>query len=324
MKVRALLSAACGVGPGVAFLAALSALCLFGQSLSLGDRLAHFPFYWALLALGLFVRASYIKRRMLAALAAALFLVHAVPVVSLWLRDSPPPARSEKHTVLTVVSANLYAHNSRKPEALAKLTNLSPDVLVLLELGDEWQAALKPLLEKYPHNFGTQGTTWMLSRHPLRMAARTEMKVADSARYDVLLEATVLAAESAIRVVAIHPPPPRGSDRVAQQRLQAADYALALQRDEDATHRMLIGDFNTTPFSAVFRHIVQTTGLRNAGKGRGYHPTWGPGLPDEPLLPWLGIPIDHALVSDEVLVDDWMVGEMPGSDHRYQRLRLRF
>jgi endonuclease/exonuclease/phosphatase (EEP) superfamily protein YafD len=223
-----------------------------------------------------------------------------------------------------VVSANLYANNVRMPEALAKLLELSPDLLVLMEVNDEWRAVLKPVLEKYPHTVGTGGATWLLSRHPLRMAARTEMKASGSARYDVLLEATVLAPGSAIRVVAIHPPPPRGSARIAQQRSQASDYALALQRDKNAPHRILIGDFNTSPFSAIFRHIVQTTGMRDASKGRGYHPTWGPRLPDEPILPWLGIPIDHALVSDQILVEDRRLGEMPGSDHRYQQMKLRF
>lgn len=322
--MRSLIAGIFSVSFGAAVLAAITALCFSGEQLSAGDRLSHFPLYWALLAFGIVVRALFRKRWLLSAFGGILFLVHAVPVASLWLPPDHAPAPAPQAAELTIVSANLYANNRRKPEAVAKLMELSPDILVLMELGNEWQSALKPVLEKYPHTLGTGGATWLLSRHPLRMAVRTDMKAPGSARYDVLLEATVLAPGSAIRVVAIHPPPPRGSARIAQHRSQASDYALALQRDKEVPHRILIGDFNTSPFSAVFRHIVQTTGLKDASKGRGYHPTWGPRLPREPMLPWLGIPIDHALVSDQILVVERRVDKMPGSDHRYQQMTLRF
>lgn len=238
---------------GVAFLVAVSALILVGQHTCLGDRLSHFALYWAILAMGLTVRALLKKRWFIGGFGGIVFLLHAVPVASLWLPDDPTAALSEKAAELTVVSANLYANNARKPEALAKLLALSPELLVLMEVGTEWEPVLKPLLDKFPHTLGTEGGTWLLSRHPLRLAKRTEMKVAGSATPNALLEATVLVSNSAIRVVAVHAPTPRGSVRVAQQWNQAAEYSLALRRDKDARHRMLIGDLNTTAFSAVFR-----------------------------------------------------------------------
>lgn len=314
----------CSLASGAAILAAVTALCFLGEYLSLGDRLSHFPIYWALFALVIVVCSLFGKRWKLCALGGLLFLVHAVPVASLWVPEDLVPSASERVAELIVVSANLFSDNARKPEALAKLMELSPDVLVLMEVTGEWQAVLKPVFEKFPHTLGTGEGTWLLSRHPLRMAQCTEMKAAGSAEFSALSEATVIVSGSAIRVVAIHALTPRGSARIARQWNQATDYAQALQRDKDAPNQMLIGDFNTTPFSAVFRHIVHTTGLRDSSKGRGYHPTWGPRLPKEPMLPWLGIPIDHALVSDQVLVEDRRVGEMPGSDHRYQQLKLRF
>lgn len=292
--------------------------------MSLGDRLSHFTFYWALLALGLVVWALVGRKWLLCAWAGILLAVHTVPVASLWLPDAHVPAVSEKHAELTVVSANLYVENRRKSEAVAKLMELSPDLLVLTEVGAEWRSELNTVFEKFPHSLGTNGGLWLLSRYPLRMAACTEMEAAGSEKSNAMLEATVIVSGSAIRVVAIHAPTPRGSARIRQQWSQATDYALALQRDEKSTCRMLIGDFNTTPFSAVFRHIAKTTALRDASKGYGYHPTWGPRLPREPMLPWLGIPIDHALVSEQILVKERRLGEMPGSDHRFQQMKLWF
>lgn len=309
---------------GAAILAVLSALCFTGERLSVGDFLSHFPAYWALLALGFALCAAVKRRWVFCAVGAGLFFIHAVPVVSLWLPDRRAPSSSEKAATLTVVSANLYASNARKPEALAELMKLSPDVLILIEIGREWRTVLKPILGNYPHGVGTGGTIWMLSRHPLRRTASTEIRMPGLASSSPMLEATVMVTDSAIRIVGIHATRPKGSVGIAQQRNQAADYVQAFERDSEARHRLLIGDFNTTPFSAVFRHIVQITGLRDASKGRGYQPTWGPRLPREPMLPWLGIPIDHALVSEQVLVEDRRIGEMPGSDHRYQQMKLRF
>lgn len=70
-------------------------------------------------------------------------------------------------------------------------------------------------------------------------------------------------------------------------------------------------------------HIWNACG-NNAAAGYGYRVTWGPQLPLEPLLPWLGIPLDHTLVSPHIKVNAADIGETPGSDHRWQRVRIQF
>jgi endonuclease/exonuclease/phosphatase (EEP) superfamily protein YafD len=85
-----------------------------------------------------------------------------------------------------------------------------------------------------------------------------------------------------------------------------------------------MGDFNTTAFSPTFRFILSQTGLRDTARGKGYTPTWGPRMPDEPWLPWFGIPIDHVLVSDSVRVLAREIGPPLGSDHRWILTQLAF
>ena len=72
---------------------------------------------------------------------------------------------------------------------------------------------------------------------------------------------------------------------------------------------IVAGDFNTTPWSPHFRDLLATTGLRDAGTGRGWLPTW-PGR-----LGPAGIPIDHVLVRGEVAVTGLRRGPDVGSDH---------
>jgi endonuclease/exonuclease/phosphatase (EEP) superfamily protein YafD len=81
--------------------------------------------------------------------------------------------------------------------------------------------------------------------------------------------------------------------------------------------KLLVGDLNATPWSAPFRALLRGTGMRDARRGRGVHPTWPAG---DALL---RIPIDHVLVSPDVRVDAVRVGAPIGSDHLPLTVDLR-
>jgi endonuclease/exonuclease/phosphatase (EEP) superfamily protein YafD len=137
-----------------------------------------------------------------------------------------------------------------------------------------------------------------------------------------ILAATVVTGGKRLRLAAIHPPTPGPSITVLNQRVLALGCRQELQADPRADARVLMGDFNTTPFSPTFRFIVKQTGLRDSAQGFGYVPTWGPRLPREPWLPWIGLPIDHVLVSTNVDVLTREVGPPLGSDHRWVTVKL--
>jgi endonuclease/exonuclease/phosphatase (EEP) superfamily protein YafD len=74
---------------------------------------------------------------------------------------------------------------------------------------------------------------------------------------------------------------------------------------------LVVGDLNTTPYSHAFENFISTSGLKDARKGRGFLPTWGP------LSPWpLRLPIDHILLSKGLEATSLNVGPDVGSDHR--------
>jgi endonuclease/exonuclease/phosphatase (EEP) superfamily protein YafD len=73
----------------------------------------------------------------------------------------------------------------------------------------------------------------------------------------------------------------------------------------------VIGDFNVTPFSAVFKKFINTSKLSYCGYGHGYQPTWQ----KSPLLPPLRLALDHCFYSDIIEVLDFYTGEETGSDH---------
>ena len=79
-----------------------------------------------------------------------------------------------------------------------------------------------------------------------------------------------------------------------------------------------VGDFNSTAWSPYFSDLLNQTRLHDARLGFGLQPTW----PTRQIL--LRIPIDHALVSEEVTVHDFRAGPDVGSDHFPVILDLSF
>ncbi|MCP4501446.1 MAG: hypothetical protein GY822_15915 [Deltaproteobacteria bacterium] len=73
---------------------------------------------------------------------------------------------------------------------------------------------------------------------------------------------------------------------------------------------VLAGDFNATPWSIVFQNFLDETGLHNAAYARGGGTTWPTFLP---LM--FRIPIDHILLSKQLVSTSFLVGPEMGSDH---------
>jgi endonuclease/exonuclease/phosphatase (EEP) superfamily protein YafD len=83
----------------------------------------------------------------------------------------------------------------------------------------------------------------------------------------------------------------------------------ALIGGPDADRTVLLGDFNCTPWSPVFRDLVTTAGLRSTAMGVGLSPTW--------FSRWLplGLTVDHILVGTAINAQGHEVGRDVGSDH---------
>src|SRR5207247_2261402 len=72
---------------------------------------------------------------------------------------------------------------------------------------------------------------------------------------------------------------------------------------------VVLGDFNTTPWSVKFSELIQNSGLSETPIGRGLTATW---MSKSPLL---GLPIDHILVGRDVHIAHQEVGGNIGSQH---------
>ncbi|MGK2953558.1 MAG: endonuclease/exonuclease/phosphatase family protein [Thiobacillus sp.] len=233
------------------------------------------------------------------------FWLLAVPLPWLTASSPAPNAGNEKipnAKVLAVASANVPLENHDTAALVRWLAAAKPDVLVLHEVSPGYAKGLGAL-DAYPfrHLMPRQDPFGMavLSRFPLGEIQTVEDE--DGIRHiDALLDWN----GQPVRLTAFHPMPPisQHDHSVRNQKLQGL--AKAAKASEHPA--IVAGDLNATPWSNAFSKLNQA-GLRRAS---GLAPTWpavGRG--------WMGIPIDHVLVTQQWSVVEQQVGPKLGSDH---------
>ena len=208
---------------------------------------------------------------------------------------------------LRVLLLNAETSNRRCDLVKALIRDKNPDLFVLEEVDDRWLDELKELRASYPHavtapredNFGIA----LYSQRPLLDAKIVHLGEAEVPS----VVAEVEIGNRRLTVLGTNPLPPGSPDYARFRNEQLAAIPKFLSGRKGPV--ILLGDLNTTPWSAHFKRLVHETGLIDSSGGRGIQPTWPANL-----LP-LRIPIDHCLVSPDVKVLSKQVGPKVGSDH---------
>lgn len=244
--------------------------------------------------------------------ALVLAMVNGICIAPLFIGAAPPLV--EDHARLTVMLANVNAHDGDPVQLLAAVEEGAPDVLLLEEVASRWQDVIGRLEETYPHrimkiredNFGIA----LLSRVPWSHA---EVEFTGDAKLPSI-HATFALDGRTLHLLGTHPLPPLGSEysKLRDQQLRAVAKRIAAVEGT----WILLGDLNTTRYTATFRDLVDQTGLVDTATGRGLSPTW------PAMFPPLWIALDHCLVSEEIRVLSRETGPAIGSDHLPLHLEL--
>jgi hypothetical protein len=203
--------------------------------------------------------------------------------------------------------SNVLTSNENKAALTKLVKTLQPDVLVLLEIDDDWVKSLKVLDSIYPHtkllpsgdNFGIG----ILSRYPLKtvQVLRFVSPLVPSITADIELN------NSVIHIVATHPLPPVSTIFFEGRNLhykRLAEYVTSINGS-----KLVIGDFNTTMFSPWYEKFIADSGLKSASQAFGIQPTW------MTFLPIFRIQLDYAFVDPMTRVKHFEVLPSVGSDH---------
>jgi len=268
------------------------------------DLLSHFRVHYAVIlalsATGLLLFKP--RNRCLVPLAGLLFTLGI-----LWGSTRPVPQIARIAAPTQLLSINVYAGNRQLQKVEDYVRQVDPDVLVLLEVTPRWQAVLDRLCQRYPHH------TIRTGPQPFGIAVFSRVPVESSQVLD-LGHSGVPAVSNRMRLngqplelLAVHTLPPISARSTAVRNRQLADVAEYARRSSSPL--IVIGDLNLTPWSIWFRRLLEHSCLLDTRNGFGRQPTW------PARAGWLGIPIDHCLVSAECVIDWRSCGPDLGSDH---------
>ncbi len=275
------------------------------------ELLNHFQFQYFLASVVILMILAALRRWRIVILAGAAFIVSSSAVAPMWFRPQGVDASATTTQVtstIRILHANVLSSNKHRAALLDLITREKPDLVMLQEINNQWLESLAPLESDYPFtciatredNFGMA----VYSRMPLLDAVVRQF---GSARFPSMTFQIQLD-DAVVDVIASHPMPPSSAAAQSsrdEQLMQVASFA------ERRVHPLIIvGDLNTTMWTASYHNLCETLGLTNAREGFGILPSWPTHLPAI-----MRIPIDHCLISDELLVRDCRLGPKIGSDH---------
>lgn len=311
-----------GKGLGARMLGALAQLLVFGlffaTALSFLGRFswvfelfAHFrPHLAAASALALIV-CALARSRTAIAVSLVLVFINAAPLVL--YRASVPETSDKAGVTLNVLELNLHGEGADSEKFRRLLRRENPDVVLLTELPRDIDHRLGEATVRYPYKLFSdrdgifevlvlsrwRPTSWHVDRS---VADWLPLLVAD-----LCADAPSDGLSSCVRMVGLHPPPPFGVNADRRDRMLAMAARFATKAG--GRPGLVMGDLNVTPWAPTFTALVKDAGLVDTGRMRGLSATW------ISRSPFLGLFIDHILVSRNVSVLESKVWEGVGSDH---------
>jgi endonuclease/exonuclease/phosphatase (EEP) superfamily protein YafD len=212
----------------------------------------------------------------------------------------PAYAAESGESPLRIMAFNVHLPNTDSAAVAEEVERQDPDVVALIELGPEKQAAADRLAARYPYRAECMATMncHMLLLSKIPISAVDLQSVGNGPPY---VRARLGGAFEGLNIIAVHtirPPWYRAQNQ------QLEELVSLLQNIEG--RKIVMGDFNATPFSRLNRQFALSSGLKRI--------TWLPSWPAFFALPQLAI--DHIFLSPGLRVlKEPVIGESAGSDH---------
>ena len=208
---------------------------------------------------------------------------------------------------LSVLNANVLLGNDDYSAVLAMVERRDPDIVVLLESGISWEAAMRPLHDEYGYRLGepVPNAYGLLLYSKLPFEGEVQMRVAEGV--PSVTGTLTLRDGSRVRIDAVHPEPPWPGDDVGER--DAELVLVGREIREDGRASLIVGDLNDVAWSKTSRLFLDVAGMEDPREGRGLIPTFNAKWP---LMRW---PLDHLFVSPHWELIDLAREDDIGSDH---------
>ncbi len=286
-------------------------LGFFGELHPIFDAFAHFRIHLAVLtgvsaipALLLGLWREGLMAIVLALTALATVLVPAkAPAAT---KPAAAPADTAGQPQYKLMQMNLRYDNKDQADVIRLIARETPDVITLQEVSNDWRSKLKAIEARYPYNLFCRSTkriggVAILSRRPFALGT-TPQCVGNSL---MALARIDFGGRSAL-VAALHlgwPWPFEQAENVEEMQ----PYLVRL-----GGPMILAGDFNAVPWSETLKSV---TGYSNTRLVEGLRPSWLINGTFAHAARWIGLPIDHILVSERISPEGIETLQPVGSDH---------
>ena len=220
-------------------------------------------------------------------------------------------------TPLTVMTANLNYLNEDIELARAALLKADADVLVTHETDKAVQAGITSLANHYRYRLALptprkRMRTVIWSKFPMRDG---QLMLEDAVEPTGAMAVVELEEGREVVVMGLH------LNHAGRRNQGIQVEAVARLLEGRPYPRVIMGDFNATPWSWAMIRVAQLSRTRLLP---GYRVTWRGEYPSKlGMLPAvLGQPIDHILVSQGIGLERIETVVIPGSDHLAVKARL--
>ncbi len=217
------------------------------------------------------------------------------------LLPAAPTATVPAHgTPVRVLVLNVLTSSSNHDAVRQLIADTDPDIIGLVEVDQRWLDALAPVLAEYA------GRIEAPRNDNFGLALYARGPVTGGVEYFDSIRPSIVAELGPVSVILIHPlPPVSASASAALDR----EFAAVSTRARTLRNVLMMGDFNTSPWSRAFRRLLSFSGLCDSRDGFGIQPTFPSSL-------WLArIPIDHLLHACTIGVTNRRIERHVGSDH---------
>lgn len=261
------------------------------------ELFTHYVVYYALLGAVLALLSVFKqmwKTALLFTTLAAINLATFAPYLSAAVPSGEPN--------FTLLSQNFFFRNEAFDEFYDLLDQENPDLFVIHEAGPQWWNVLGNFADEYPYLTITQET----GVHGIVMGSRvpgTYEEIPLGTKFGLLFTPD----DQTFQILAVHPFAPITGAYAAERNAQFADIVSFVK--ESTVPTIVVGDFNSTPWSPYFQQLLEESGLSDSRLSFGIVPTWHA----HNFL--FQLPIDFALVSADILVSDFYSAQKNSADH---------
>jgi endonuclease/exonuclease/phosphatase (EEP) superfamily protein YafD len=294
-----------GLGMLVVVVTLLTLTGYLGSAYYLFDLTAHFKLQYLIITLIALVWLSIVRNQAFILLSLVCIGLNLSSIVPWYLPQSQPAIQREQP--LRALTANVLVENTNYEPTIELIRQEQPDIVAIIESSFDWIKAMRSVEDILPYSVESPRARAfgivLYSKYPLTLES---VETFDAPK-DYHLVATVTINDRPVKVIALHPPPPRDKelfDHRNRELIEIGRYIRSLNQPAIA-----LGDLNITMWSPNYWRFASRSQLLNTRQGLGILPSW------PAYFPALLIPIDHVLVNSNVQVINTRIGRKIGSDH---------